>query len=123
MKDRKGQVIGFEKLNFIPLGTDMPLVTFETMDTPIRWKRRPPLSILEKRNSMLGMEFDRYLREHSEFTDKIPDNAQVILLLEGDEAFNTWSARIGKEQAAQHQPLLYRDHQKTRPGLFANWGA
>lgn len=52
------------------------------------------------------MEFDRHLREHPEFTDKIPNNAQVILLLEGDEGFNKWSARIGKEQAAQDQPLL-----------------
>lgn len=37
----------------------------------------------------MGVEFDRYLREHPEFADKIPDNAQVILLLEGDEEFNT----------------------------------
>ena len=74
-----------------------------------------PLSILEKRNNLLGMEFDRYLREHPEFTDKIPDNAQVILLLEGDEEFNTWSTRIGKEQAAQDQPLLYVTIKKLAP--------
>ena len=36
MKDRKGQVIGFEKLNFVPLGMEMPLVSFETMATPAR---------------------------------------------------------------------------------------
>ena len=69
----------------------------------------------EKRNSLLGMEFDRYLREHPEFTDKIPDKAQVILLLEGDEEFNAWSARIGKEQAAQDQPLLYVTIKKLAP--------
>jgi hypothetical protein len=69
----------------------------------------------EKRNSLLGMEFDRYLREHPEFIEKIPDNAQVILLLEGDEAFNAWSARIGKEQAAQDQPLLYVTIKKLAP--------
>lgn len=69
----------------------------------------------EKRNSLLGMEFDRYLREHPEFTEKIPDNAQIVLLLEGDEAFNTWSARIGKEQAAQDQPLLYVTIKKLAP--------
>ena len=61
------------------------------------------------------MEFDRYLREHPEFTDKIPDNAQVILLLEGDEGFNKWSAQIGKEQAAQNQPLLYVTIKKLAP--------
>ncbi len=36
MKDRNGQVIGFEKLNFASLGTDLPLVSFETMATPAR---------------------------------------------------------------------------------------
>ena len=36
MKDRAGQVIGFEKLNFVPTGTEMPLVSFETMATPAR---------------------------------------------------------------------------------------
>ena len=69
----------------------------------------------EKRNSLLGMEFDRYIREHPEFIEKIPNNAQVILLLEGDEEFNTWSARIGKEQAAQDQPLLYVTIKKLAP--------
>jgi hypothetical protein len=73
------------------------------------------MSTNEKRNSLLGMEFDRYLREHPEFTEKIPNNAQVILLLEGDERFNKWSTRIGKEQAAQDQPLLYVTIKKLAP--------
>jgi len=73
------------------------------------------LSIFKTRNNLLGMEFDRYLREHPEFTDKFPNNAQVILLLEGDEEFNKWSARIGKEQAAQDQPLLYVTIKKLAP--------
>lgn len=73
------------------------------------------MNTYETRNSLLGMEFDRYLREHPEFTDKIPDNDQVILLLEGDEEFNKWSARIGKEQAAQDQPLLYVTIKKLAP--------
>ena len=73
------------------------------------------MNIHERRNSLLGMEFDRYLREHPEFVDKIPDNAQVILLLEGDEGFNKWSAWIGKEQATQDQPLLYVTIKKLAP--------
>jgi Family of unknown function (DUF5647) len=73
------------------------------------------MNLLESRNSLLGMEFDRYLREHPEFTDKIPENAQVILLLEGDKDFNTWSMRVGKEQASQNQPLLYVTIKKLAP--------
>lgn len=73
------------------------------------------MNTYEKRNGLLGMEFDRYLREHPEFTDKIPENAQVILLLEGDDEFNKWSMRIGKEQATQDQPLLYVTIKKLAP--------
>lgn len=70
---------------------------------------------LESRNSLLGMEFDRYLREHPEFVQKIPENAQVILLLEGDQDFNEWSARIGQEQGAKDQLLLYVTIKKLAP--------
>ena len=55
------------------------------------------------------------MREHPEFVGKIPNNAQVILLLEGDEDFNKWSVKIGKEQAAQDQPLLYVTIKKLAP--------
>jgi uncharacterized protein DUF5647 len=64
------------------------------------------MRILETRNSLLGLEFDRYVKEHPEFAEKIPDHAQVILLLEGDEEFNNWSTRVGKAQAESGQPLL-----------------
>jgi hypothetical protein len=73
------------------------------------------MNTYEKRNSLLGMEFDRYLREHPEFLEKIPENAQVILLLEGDEDFNEWSLRVGKGQATQDQPLLYVTIKKLAP--------
>jgi hypothetical protein len=73
------------------------------------------MNTYERRNSLLGMEFDRYLREHPEFLDKIPENAQVILLLEGDEDFNKWSLRVGKEQATQDHPLLYVTIKKLAP--------
>jgi Family of unknown function (DUF5647) len=73
------------------------------------------MSLFETKNSLLGMEFDRHLRKHPEFTDKIPENAQVILLLEGDDEFNKWSMRIGKEHATQDQPLLYVTIKKLAP--------
>jgi len=73
------------------------------------------MNTFETRNSLLGMEFDRYVREHPEFGQKIPDNAQVILLLEGDEEFNNWSARVGKEQAETSQPLIYVMIKKLGP--------
>ena len=65
------------------------------------------MSILEKRNGLLGFEFDRYVREHPKFVDKIPDNAQVVLLLEGDDKFNAWSTQLGKLQAEPNRPIVY----------------
>lgn len=73
------------------------------------------MGILEARNSVLGMELDRYVKEHPEFREKISDNAQVILLLEGDEEFNNWSTLVGKEQAEQGQLLLYVMIKKLGP--------
>jgi len=73
------------------------------------------MNVFEKRNSLLGMEFDRYVKEHPEFGEKIPENAQIILLVEGDEEFNNWSVRVGKEQAEKGQPLLYVMIKKLGP--------
>ena len=67
----------------------------------------PTMNVFEKRNVLLGVEFDRYVKEHPEFRKKIPGNAHVILLLEGDDEFNQWSTRVGKAQAESSQPLLY----------------
>jgi hypothetical protein len=73
------------------------------------------MSIFEKRNSLLGLEFDRYVREHPEFLAKIPDHAQVVLLLEGDDEFNAWSTRVGKEQAGTGQEVVYVTIKKMGP--------
>ena len=50
-------------------------------------------TILEK-NSMLVREFDKYILEHPEFADRIPDDALVVIQLEGDEEFNTWATLV-----------------------------
>lgn len=73
------------------------------------------MNLLERRNSLLGIEFDRYMKEHPEFSERIPDNAHVILLLEGDEEFNNWSIRIGKKQAESGQPLIFVTIKKLGP--------
>ena len=73
------------------------------------------MSIFEKRNNLLGLEFDRYVREHPEFMNKIPHNAQVILLLEGDNEFNAWSTKLGKKQAEPNQPIIYITIKKLGP--------
>lgn len=73
------------------------------------------MNIYERRNSLLGMEFDRYVREHPEFCERIPDNAHVVLLLAGDEKFNQWSTRVAKKQAGKDQPIVYVTIKKMAP--------
>ena len=65
------------------------------------------MNIYERRSSVLGIEFDRYMREHPEFSKKIPNNAHIVLLLEGDKEFNEWSINLAKKQAEEDQTIVY----------------
>ncbi len=65
------------------------------------------MTLFEVRNAELVSEFDRYVREHPEFADLIPDYALVALLLEGDEEFNEWSRQGARTQAEEGQPIVY----------------
>jgi len=40
-----------------------------------------------EKNSMLVREFDRYILEHPEFAEDIPDDALVVMQIEGDEDY------------------------------------
>lgn len=59
------------------------------------------------KNLDMMFEFTKYVLEHPEFAEKIPDNAVVIMQSEGDEAFNEWSKRLGEKQAGEAQPIIY----------------
>lgn len=73
------------------------------------------MNIYERRNSLLGMELDRYIREHPEFSERIPDNAHIVILLEGDKEFNEWSTKLGDRQAEKDQPTVYITIKKMAP--------
>ncbi len=73
------------------------------------------MNIYEKRNSILGMEFDRYIREHPDFSERIPHNAHIVLLLEGDREFNEWSINLANKQAENDQPIIYITIKKLAP--------
>jgi hypothetical protein len=47
------------------------------------------------------------MREHPEFCEKIPNNAHIVLLLEGDKEFNEWSIDLAKKQAEEDQTMVY----------------
>ncbi len=73
------------------------------------------MNIMARKNTDLIKEFNRYIREHPEFADSIPNNAIVIMQLEGDEEFNKWSIRLGKSHAEKGQPVIYIRIKRIKP--------
>jgi len=73
------------------------------------------MNVMERKNTNLIKEFNRYVREHPEFADNIPDNSIVIIQLEGDEDFNKWSRKLAKSHVEKGQPLIYVSIKKIKP--------
>ncbi len=60
-----------------------------------------------EKNSMLVKEFDRYVLEHPEFTDEIPNNALIVMQIEGDDEFNNWARETARSVAEKDNPIVY----------------
>ena len=60
-----------------------------------------------EQNSILVKEFDRYILEHPEFANKIPDNALVVMHIEEDEEFNNWARETAESVADKDNPIVY----------------
>ena len=73
------------------------------------------MNVMERKNTDLIKEFNRYIREHPEFADSIPDNAIVIMQLEGDEDFNKWSLKLVKSHVENGKPLVYVRIKRIKP--------
>ena len=73
------------------------------------------IDYFEKKHSMLAVEFDRYVVEHPEFAAKIPQNAQIVLQVEGDEEYNEWSKQLADRQREIGQTVIYVKVKGLRP--------
>lgn len=60
-----------------------------------------------ERNLILSTEFDRYILEHPEFAEKIPLNAQVVLLPADDEELCRINVEIAEKQREAGQQVVY----------------
>jgi len=72
------------------------------------------LTFVEK-NSMLVREFDKYIFEHPEFADKLPNNTLIVIQLEGDEEFNKWAKKTGQSASEKDTPLVYGTITELKP--------
>ena len=64
------------------------------------------MNVMERKNTDLVKEFNTYIREHPWFADSIPNNAIIIMQLEGDEEFNKWSLSLAKSHAENGRPVI-----------------
>ncbi|MFH1953981.1 MAG: DUF5647 family protein [Pseudomonadota bacterium] len=69
------------------------------------------------KNLILTTEFDRYVLEHPEFAEKIPENAQVVLLPEDDLELRQKNIEIAKAQRESGQPVVYVEIEKVAPQM------
>lgn len=68
-----------------------------------------------EKNSILVKEFDRYILEHSDFANGIPDNALVVMQIEGDEEFNIWARETAQSVAEKDSPIVYVTITELKP--------
>ncbi len=59
------------------------------------------------KNAMLMRKFDRYILEYPEFAGELPNNALVVMQIEGDEVFNKWGRETGQSVAEKDNPIVY----------------
>jgi hypothetical protein len=68
-----------------------------------------------EKNTMLVSEFDKYIIEHPEFAESIPDNALVVMQIEGDEEFNKWARELAKGVVDSENPAVYVTVTELKP--------
>jgi hypothetical protein len=68
-----------------------------------------------EKNTMLVREFDKYILEHPEFAEKIPDQGLVVMQMEGDEEFNTWAKKVAQTIADKQNTPVYVTITELKP--------
>lgn len=73
------------------------------------------MNISERRNATLGVEFDRYVRDHPAFAARIPRGAQVVFQLPRDPKFNAWARRLARRQRESGRPIVIVTINRVQP--------
>jgi hypothetical protein len=68
-----------------------------------------------EKNNILIREFDKYILEHPEFSDCIPNNALIVMQIEGDEEFNGGARETGRQVAEKDMPMVYITITELKP--------
>lgn len=81
----------------------------------IKYTRRAEQEMAARQLELI-FEFERYLVEHPEFSQQIPDEAVICFQVKGEEAFNKWSHQVAQERAEkERKPVVYIAIPRLRP--------
>lgn len=67
------------------------------------------------RNIELSAEFSRYLFDHPEIEEKIPIDAEIILLPEFDKELKEFNLGLGKDMESKGEKVVYIVIKEIRP--------
>ena len=59
-----------------------------------------------RENHLLGVEFDRYLLEHPEVLEQIPENAEIYFLPEDDPDLSQENLRIAEAEKTEGRKVI-----------------
>jgi len=75
-----------------------------------------------ERNIELSAEFSRFLFEHPEMEEKIPMDAEIILLPEFDAELKEFNLHLGKNIEADGGKVIYISIKEIRPKVLSRIG-
>ena len=75
-----------------------------------------------ERNIELSAEFSRFLFEHPEMEEKIPMDAEIILLPEFDAELKGFNLQLGKNIEADGGKVIYISIKEIRPKVLSRIG-
>ena len=70
---------------------------------------------LVERNIELSAEFSRYLFEHPDIDEKIPKEAEIILIPDFDEELKEYNRELGKQIELEGGKVVYISIKSLRP--------
>jgi hypothetical protein len=73
------------------------------------------MNAFEQKNTELIKEFNCYVREHPKFAEQIPNDAIVIMQLQGDEEFNVWARQLAERRRSEGHLIVLVRIQKLKP--------
>jgi Family of unknown function (DUF5647) len=67
------------------------------------------------KNIVLNTEFNKYLVEHPEVADKIPNDALVVILPDDDPVLSRRNLSLARRHREKDQPVVYVHVKKLAP--------